>query len=43
MTLTISSRHSIEDLEKWVSSKFSSVENKQVTIPNLGDPAPFPE
>ena len=28
MTLTVSSRHSIEDLENWVKSKFSSVENK---------------
>lgn len=28
MTLTVSSRHSIEDLEKWVKSKFSAVENK---------------
>jgi hypothetical protein len=26
--LTVSSRHSIEDLENWVKSKFSSVENK---------------
>lgn len=43
MTLTISSRHPIEDLENWVKSKFSSVENKQVIVPNLGEPAPFPE
>ena len=28
MTLTVSSRHSIKDLENWVKSKFSSVENK---------------
>lgn len=43
MTLAVSSRHSIEDLENWVKSKFSSVENKQVIVPNLGEPAPFPE
>ena len=43
MTLTVSSRHSIDDVENWVKSKFSSVENKQVTVPDLGEPVPFPE
>ena len=42
MTLTIKSKHDIEILEKWVTEKFSPVVNKDVVLPNLGDPTPFP-
>ena len=43
MTLTLSSKHSIEDLEKWASEKFSPVVNKDVEVPDLGAPAPYPK
>ena len=43
MTLSVYSRHEIELLEKWVTEKFSPVENKEVVVPDLGNPAPFPK
>lgn len=43
MTLSVYSRHEIEILEKWVTDKFSAVENKEVVVPDLGSPAPFPK
>jgi insulysin len=43
MTLTVYSRHEIDKLEKWVTDKFSAVENKEVVVPDLGSPAPFPK
>jgi len=42
MTLAISGRHEIEQMEEWVTSKFSAVENKSVVLPDLGSPVPFP-
>ena len=33
----------MEKLETWVSEKFSPVENKNVVLPDLGDPLPFPK
>jgi insulysin len=42
MTLTVKSKHEIEVLEKWVTEKFSPVVNKDVVLPNLGDPTPYP-
>jgi hypothetical protein len=41
MTLAISSRHGIESLEKWALEKFSPVVNKNVEIPDLGNPPVF--
>ena len=43
MTLTVYSRHEIDKLEHWVTERFSTVENKEVVIPDLGSPAPFPK
>jgi len=43
MTLTVSGKHDLDSLEKWTKEKFTPVENKDVTVPNLGDPAPFPK
>jgi len=43
MTLVVSSKHEIADLEKWVSEKFSPVKNQNVEVPDLGDPLPFPK
>lgn len=42
MTLTVYSRHEIDKLEAWVTERFSPVENKNVEIPDLGSPAPYP-
>jgi insulysin len=42
MTLTVRSKHEIDSLEKWVTEKFSPVINKDVVVPNLGDPNPYP-
>jgi len=42
MTLTVRSKHEIESLEKWITDKFSPVVNKDVVLPNLGDPNPYP-
>lgn len=41
MTLTITGKHDIDTLEKWVSEKFKTVENKNVEVPDLGSPAPY--
>ena len=41
MTLTVLSNNKGEDLEKWVREKFSQVPNKNVVVPDLGNPAPF--
>jgi len=44
MDLVITGKHSIEQLEKWVQEKFSSVENKNVIVPDYGLPVkPFNE
>jgi len=43
MTLVISSRHSLENLEKWTFEKFSPVVNNNVKIPDLGNPPVFTE
>ena len=29
-------------MEEWVTEKFSTVENKNVVLPDLGSPAPYP-
>lgn len=42
MTLTVKSKHDIDSLEKWVTEKFSPVVNKDVEVPNLADPHPYP-
>ena len=41
MTLSISGKHSLDDLEKWATEKFTAVENKDVVVPDLGIPAPY--
>jgi len=38
MRLVITGKHSIEQLEKWAVDLFSSVGNKEVVVPNLGEP-----
>jgi len=32
----------IADLERWATEKFSEIKNLDVSVPYLGDPAPFP-
>ena len=41
MCLAVNSRHSLEDLEKWVTEKFSPVVNNEVVLPDLGSPPPY--
>lgn len=41
MKLTVSGRHDIDQLEKWVVDKFSPIEDKEVKLPDLGKPEPF--
>jgi len=43
MHLVVLSNHSLQDLEKWAVDKFSDIDNFDVEVPYLGDPAPFPE
>jgi insulysin len=42
MTMTVSGRHDVDQLEKWVTEKFSPIENKEVVLPDLGQPTPYP-
>lgn len=41
MKLVIVSNHSLDDMTKWVTEKFSAVENKKVEVPNLVENEPF--
>jgi insulysin len=41
MRLAISGRHDIETMEKWVNEMFSGIENKDVSVPDLGSPKPY--
>jgi len=43
MTMAVSSKHSLETLEGWVTHKFGAVVNKNVVLPDLGNPHPFPK
>ena len=42
MDLCVYGRFSIETLEKWITEKFSAVENKNVEIPLFNDPLIYP-
>jgi len=43
MDLVVSSKHSLEQLEAWVTEKFTAVPNKDLKVPDLGQPShPFP-
>jgi len=42
MNLCICGRFQIEQLEKWVTEKFSPVENKNVVVPSLSEPPSYP-
>ncbi len=42
MKLTLSGKHTLEQLEQWAVDKFSLVVNKNVVVPDLGKPeVPF--
>jgi insulysin len=41
MTLVVYSKMSVDDLENIVGKYFRSIENKDVNVPHLGDPAPY--
>ena len=38
MKLTVSGKHTLDQLEQWAISLFSKVENKDVVVPYLGNP-----
>ena len=42
MCLAVTSNHSLDSMEGWVTSKFGEVVNKDVELPNLVDPNPYP-
>jgi insulysin len=41
-SLCITGKYDIATMEKWVTEKFSPIVNKQIVVPPLGDPTPFP-
>lgn len=41
MTLALTSKHSLDEMEAWVKDGFSNVENKEVVVPNLVEVDPF--
>jgi len=40
--MTLSSKHGLDDLEKWVRSKFEAVKNQNTIVPKLNEVAPYP-
>ena len=42
MNLTVQGKHDLDLLEQWVVEKFSPIENKEVVLPDLGKPTPYP-
>ena len=42
MNLTVSGKHDLSMLEDWVVEKFSPIQNKEVVLPDLGVPNPYP-
>lgn len=43
MTLAVTSKHTLDAMQEWVTTKFSEVINKDVVLPDLCSPHPFPE
>mmetsp|Transcript_1318 Transcript_1318/g.1693 ORF Transcript_1318/g.1693 Transcript_1318/m.1693 type:complete len:895 (-) Transcript_1318:261-2945(-) len=43
MTLAVMGNHGLDKIEEWVREKFSPIVNKEVTVPSLVDPHPFPK
>lgn len=43
MTVTVTSNHSLDSMQEWVTAKFSEVVNKDVEVPDLCQPHPYPE
>lgn len=41
MKLVLTGKHEMNVLEEWANKFFSSIENKNVTVPDLGTPAPY--
>jgi len=42
MTLAVAGKFDIPTLEQWVTSKFSTIVNKDIEVPNLNEPECFP-
>ena len=43
MTVTMSSKHSLDDMTKLATEKLSQIANLKTKIPDLADPEPFPD
>ncbi len=43
MTLAVMGNHGLDKIEEWVKEKFSPIVNKNVEVPTLVDPHPFPK
>ena len=43
MTLTLVGPQKIEDMMRWAKESFSGVKNKNLKLPDLGDPFPWPK
>lgn len=41
MKLVLTGKHEMNVLEEWANKFFSSIENKNVIVPDLGTPAPY--
>jgi insulysin len=42
MTLSVIGKFELAQLETWVTEKFSPVVNKEVVLPDLSEPKPYP-
>jgi len=42
MSLCLIGNHGVDQLEQWVKSKFTDIANKEVVLPDLCSPEPFP-
>lgn len=42
MTMALVSNHPLDDMEKWVTDKFTPIVNKDIAVPNLCEPNPLP-
>lgn len=41
MKLVLTGKHEIDQLEMWANKLFSSIKNKDVVVPDLGNPLPY--
>lgn len=42
MTVSVAAKFSLDQLEAWVTEKFTAVKNFEVELPDLSEPKPYP-